>query len=101
MNAKRFSHPVEIFVGLGSHRVIENAGQAYEVLNEWSGSRGPWHAQALSKCRSALTNDRNVAAARIAFVAFARARGVLVPDALTAAMTEAAREWLKRRSFAR
>ncbi|MDH6234506.1 hypothetical protein M2281_005124 [Mesorhizobium soli] len=96
MSATRFSHPVEIFVGLGSHRVIENAGQAYDVLNKWSGSRGPWHAQALGKCQSALTNEGDIAAARIAFVAFARARGILVPDALTAAMTEAARERLKR-----
>ncbi|MDH6231792.1 hypothetical protein M2281_002390 [Mesorhizobium soli] len=95
MNAKRFSQPVEIYVGPGSPRVIENAGQAFDVLNKWSGSRGPWHAQALSKCQSALTNHGDVAAARIAFVAFARARGILVPDVLTAAMTEAAREWLK------
>ncbi|PSJ51380.1 DUF982 domain-containing protein [Pseudaminobacter soli (ex Li et al. 2025)] len=94
MNAKRFSQPVEIYVGVGSPRVIENVGQAYDVLNQWGGSRGPGHAQALSNCHSALTNDGNVGAARVAFVAFARARGILVPDALTAAMTEAVREWL-------
>jgi Protein of unknown function (DUF982) len=95
MNAKRFSQPVEIFVGLGFPRKIDNVVEAYEVLTEWCGSRGPWHAQALIRCRSALTNDGDVEAAHIAFVAFARARGILAPDALTAAITEAAREWLE------
>jgi Protein of unknown function (DUF982) len=95
MNAKRFSQPVAIFVGLGFPREIENIGEAFEVLNEWSGNRGPWHAQALSRCKSALTDDADVEAARIALVAFARARGILAPDALTAATIKAAREWLE------
>lgn len=93
MNAKRFSEPVAIFVGLGSPREIENVLEAYEVLNEWNGSRGPWHNMALSRCRSALTNDEDVETARIAFVAFARARGILA-DAFTVSIERAVREWL-------
>ncbi|PSJ62889.1 DUF982 domain-containing protein [Pseudaminobacter soli (ex Li et al. 2025)] len=95
MNAKRFTEPVAIFVGLGFPREIETVLDAYEVLNEWSGSRGPWHNMALTRCRAALIKDEDVEAARIAFVAFARARGILAADALTASVERAAREWLE------
>jgi hypothetical protein len=95
VNAKHFSQRVEIFVGLGFPREVDTVGEAFEVLNEWSGRRGPRHAQALSRCRSALTNDVDVETARTAFEAFARARGILAPEALTAAANEAAREWLE------
>ncbi|MEP9371925.1 DUF982 domain-containing protein [Mesorhizobium sp. KR1-2] len=94
MNTKRFTQPVAIFVGLGFPRDVDNVWEAYEALIEWNGNRGPMHAMALNVCRSALTNETDVDAARIAFIAFARSRGILVPDAHEESTSRAAEEWL-------
>jgi hypothetical protein len=81
MNAKRFSQPVAIFIGPGSSpREIDSVGKAYKILVEWNRNRGPWHSMALMRCQNALANDADVEAARIAFAAFARARGILAPN---------------------
>ena len=81
MDNKRFAHPVSIIVGLGFPRQIETASEAFQVLNEWHGARSPTHAMALNVCRAASAGEVDVEAARLAFEAFARTRGMLAPDA--------------------
>lgn len=90
---KPFAKPVSIFVGLGFPRDVETVEEAFEILNEWVGSRSPTHEQALAAARTALT-EGNVAVARLAFEAFARKTGILAPDALELAAAKAADEWL-------
>ena len=90
---KRFAKPVYIFVGLGFPRDVESVEEAFEILNEWVGSRSPTHEQALAAGRAALT-DGSVAAARLAFEAFARKTGILAPETLELAAARAANEWL-------
>lgn len=94
MTTKRFDQPVAIFVGLGFPHDVDNVWEAYGLLVEWNGKRGPTHVMALNACRGALSNEADVEAARIAFVAFARSRGILAPDALAKAAARAAEEWL-------
>lgn len=88
-----FPRPVPIFVGLGFPMVVESVEDAYEVLNEWTGSRSPTHAQALSAVGAAL-NGGSVSVARISFEAFASKAGILAPEALDLAAAKAAEEWL-------
>ncbi|HEV2505469.1 MAG TPA: DUF982 domain-containing protein [Mesorhizobium sp.] len=90
---KRFAKPVSIFVGLGFPRDVETVEEAFEILNEWVGSRSPAHEQVLAAVRAALTDD-SVSGARLAFEAFAKKMGVLAPDALELAAARAADEWL-------
>lgn len=94
MNSKRFAQPVSIFVGLGFPRDIETASEAFQVLIEWPGARSPTHTMALNVCRAAATGDVEAATARLAFEAFARARGVLAPEALAETAIRAADEWM-------
>jgi len=94
MVATRFAHPVSIFVGLGFPREVETVEQSFEVLSEWSGSRGPTHSMALAKTRSALRGEDDAATARIAFEAFARKVGILAPEALENAAAKAIEEWM-------
>ncbi len=90
---KPFVKPVSIFVGLGFPRDVESVEAAYEILDEWAGSRSPTHRQALAAVRGALT-DGSVTVARLAFEAFARKTGILAPEALELAAAKAADEWL-------
>ncbi|MEQ1954385.1 DUF982 domain-containing protein [Mesorhizobium sp. CN2-181] len=94
MSRNRFAQPVSIFVGLGFPRDVETPQEAFQVLNEWAGSRGPTHAMALNVCRMALGDEMSIEAARIAFEAFAEARGMLAPDAMIDAAKRASDEWL-------
>ncbi|TWG93788.1 uncharacterized protein DUF982 [Mesorhizobium sp. J18] len=89
-----FTRPVSIFVGLGFPRDVETVQEAWEVLHEWNGARGPTYAAALLACRSALAGKLTTKKARDAFVAFAKAAGILAPDALETATTRAAQDWL-------
>ncbi|MEI9425292.1 DUF982 domain-containing protein [Mesorhizobium sp. Cs1299R1N1] len=94
MRPQLFSKPVPVFVGMGFPRDIVSVVEAYEKLNEWPGSRSPAFTAALCVCQSALVGDKDVETARIAFEAFALARGILAPDALEVAAARAADEWL-------
>lgn len=94
MHVSRFTQPVSIFVGLGFAREIETVGQAFEMLNEWTGARGPAYATALGVCRKALEDGGDIETARFAFETFASSRGILAPDALVLAARQAADEWL-------
>ena len=91
MDNKRFAHPVLIIVGLGFPRQIETA-EAFQVLNEWQGARSPTHAMALNFCRAASAGEVDVEAARLAFEAFARTRGMLAPDAAAISAQQAVDE---------
>lgn len=88
-----FARPVPIFVGLGFPMDVESVEAAFEVLNEWSGSRGFAHAAALAAVRAALLGG-SVSAAHTAFEAFASKVGILAPEALEIAAMRAAEEWL-------
>ncbi|CAM5484256.1 hypothetical protein MAUB1S_08120 [Mycolicibacterium aubagnense] len=90
---KSFAKPVYIFVGLGFPRDVESVEEAFEILNEWVGSRSPTHEQAIATVRAAL-GDGSVSMARLAFEAFARKTGILAPDVLELAAARAADEWL-------
>jgi hypothetical protein len=94
MTSKRFTQPVSIIVGLGFPREIETVSEAFQVLNEWNGARGPTHATSLNVCRAASAGDVDVEAARVAFEEFARSRSILALDALAMAAERVADEWL-------
>jgi hypothetical protein len=94
MDADRFAQPVSIFIGLGFPHDVESASEAYRVLNEWTGGRGPAHTFALDICRAAMAGQDKPENARLAFEAFARSRGILAPDALVETASRAAEEWL-------
>ena len=76
-----FSHPVNVFVGLGFPYEISSLMEACQVLDEWSGSRTSTYEATSAACRAALAGKTDVEAARLAFEAFARAGGILAPDA--------------------
>ena len=81
MAALTFDEPVEILVGLGFPTAIRSVFMAHHIVTEWpTTSRGPSHAAALNACRMALNGIGDVAAAREAFIAFARSAGILVED---------------------
>ncbi|GLS33737.1 Protein of unknown function [Mesorhizobium albiziae] len=94
MPAVRFAQPVSIFVGIGFPRDVETLTEAFQVLNEWTGARGPMHTTALNVCLAALAGQAETETARLAFEAFARARGMLAPDALADAAMLAASDWI-------
>ena len=91
---QRFAKPVSIFVGLGFPYDVETAQQAYTVLNEWPGTKSLMHVRALHVCRSAMAGEADVEAARASFEAFARARGIIAPDALAQAASDLSEDWL-------
>jgi hypothetical protein len=93
MNTNRFAQPVSIFIGLGFPREIETVSEAFQVLNEWDGVRTPTHATALNVCHASCAGEVDVEVARVAFEAFARARGILAPDALATAAKQVVDEW--------
>lgn len=94
MHSKHFAQPVSIFVGLGFPRDIETVSEALQTLIEWPGSRSPTHAMALNVCRAASAGEIDAATARVAFEAFARARGILAPEALMETAIRAADDWM-------
>ena len=94
MTAKSFIRPVPVFVGLGFPYEVSSVLEAYKFLEEWTGSRSPTYAATLAVCHSALVGDKDVESARVAFEAFARARGILAPDAIELAAARAADEWM-------
>ena len=94
MKTDKFGSPVEVFVGLGFPTEIATILAAFQLLNEWSGSRGPVHQRAFDACRAALNGSDDAAGARQAFVEFARDRGILAPEALAASTRKFAREWM-------
>ncbi|MBZ9991654.1 DUF982 domain-containing protein [Mesorhizobium sp. BH1-1-5] len=85
MKVRSFSHPVHVFVGLGFPCEISSVAEACQVLDDWSGARTSAHAVSSIVCRSALVGTADVEVARVAFEAFARAQGILAPDALESA----------------
>ena len=94
MDRSRFAQPTSIFIGLGFPHEVGTSAEAYRVLNEWTGSRGPTHTMALNVCRQAVADETNVEAARLAFEAFARSRGILASEAMMAASESLSDEWL-------
>lgn len=89
-----FNHPVHVFVGLGFPHEVGSVLEAYRVLEDWSGSRGTAHSETLAACRSALLGGGHAEQARVAFEEFARARGILAPEAVDMAAARHAEEWL-------
>ena len=94
MSAKLFSKPVAVFVGLGFPYEINSDIEAYQFLDEWTGSRSPSHAAAMALCQAAISGEQDVETVRVAFEAFAAARGILAPDAVELAVARAAKEWM-------
>jgi hypothetical protein len=90
---RHFDRSVSIFVGLGFPREVRTPLEAFQVLTEWTGRRGPDHAEAIVSCREALVNDADLGKARGDFEAFARNQGILAPDALEISAARYAREW--------
>ena len=88
MKVVSFSHPVNVFVGLGFPCEISSVMQACQVLDEWSGSRTSTYATASAVCHAALAGMSDVELARAAFEAFALARGILAPDTPEPPMTD-------------
>jgi hypothetical protein len=82
MQDLRFERPVSIFVGLGFPSSIDCVEDAYRILNDWDGRRGPAHAAALNACRAALNREIEADTVRGIFEAFAKAHGIVVPDAV-------------------
>ncbi len=91
---KRFDRPVSIFVGLGFPREVETLLDAFHVLTEWTGNRGPDHVHASASCREALAGRIDVGKAREAFETFARNHGILAADALERSAALHAQQWL-------
>jgi hypothetical protein len=94
VNTSKFDRSVAVFVGLGFPREIESVLDAFQLLNEWTGSGGPVHYLALDTCRAALVGKDTVDSARQALVAFALDRNILAPDALVATADKFAQEWM-------
>ncbi|MBP0441355.1 DUF982 domain-containing protein [Tianweitania sediminis] len=84
MHDLRFEQPVSIFVGLGFPSSIESVEDAYRILNDWDGRRGPAHSAALNACRAAIHGEIEPETVRGIFTAFAKAHGIIVPDAVGA-----------------
>jgi hypothetical protein len=95
VNTSKFDRSVAVFVGLGFPREIESVLDAFQLLNEWTGSGGPVHQPALDTCRAALVGKENADSARQALVAFALDRNILAPDALAATAARFAQEWMQ------
>jgi hypothetical protein len=95
VKASNFGRPVKVFVGLGFPREIATVLTAFQLVNEWTGSRDPVHQVALDACRAALVGRGDDASARQAFVEFARDRDILAPEALAASARKFAREWME------
>jgi SH3-like domain-containing protein len=85
---------VEVFVGLGFPIEISTMLSAFELLNEWTGSRGVVHQRAIDACRAALAGTGEDAHARSAFIEFARDRDILAPEALANTARQFADEWM-------
>lgn len=93
MERNLFEEPVSITIGLGYPADVESVEDAYAVLAEWpQGSRDPACQAAMRACRAALRGEVDAAAARAAFVRFAKRSGILTlaPDAVIAANARAA-----------
>jgi hypothetical protein len=94
MHAGQFGQPLSIFVGLGFSRRLDTVADAYKVLAEWpEGNRGAEYRTLLEACRASFTGAANTETVRTLFQDFARARGVLAPDAMAAAALSAEQEW--------
>jgi hypothetical protein len=94
MDSRQFSRPVSIYVGLAFRHDIGSAREAFELLNDWpSRGRGPAYEAAIDACRAALACECDDETARQAFVAFARAAGILAPDMPTGNEQQATDEW--------
>lgn len=85
MNDLSFERPVSIFVGLGFPTSIDNVLDAHRILTDWDGSRGPAHGAAVNACKAALRGEVDGETVRGIFSAFAKAHGIVVPDAVAAA----------------
>ncbi len=85
MNDLSFDRPVPIFVGLGFPTSINNVHDAYRILCDWDGRRGPAHEAAMNACRAAFQGDVDGETVRGIFSAFAKAHCIVVPDAVAAA----------------
>jgi len=94
MPVHHFSRPVSVFVGLGLPREINSVLDAYQFLDEWAASRSPSHAATVALCQAALAGEGDSETVRVAFEAFAGARGILAPDAMELAVARAAEEWM-------
>jgi hypothetical protein len=90
-----FRRPVTLYVGLGFPRQIDDAEEAFMLLNEMPFAvRGPAHAAALKACRAAMHGEVNAETARGVVEAFARSKGILADEAIASMAMEAKRDLL-------
>jgi len=85
MNDLTFERPVSIFVGAGYTHAVDNVHDAHRLLSEWDGRRGPAYSAAINACRAAFEGSVDAETVRGIFEAFAKAHGILVPEAIAAA----------------
>lgn len=85
MSTRTFDSPVFVKQGCGLIQEIACLEDALEFLYEWPRERrGPIHATALRACQKAFETDYPLAAARAAFVGFAKSSRIL--EDITATM---------------
>ena len=73
-----FDPPVAIAVGAGFRRDIASLAQMQNFLKEWPlAENDALHAKALGACEAARAGDATLAQTRRAFMAFARAAGII------------------------
>ncbi len=88
----RFEEPVTVLVGMGLPVRIETVMEAYALLQDWPpASRNGAHAVALNACNAGLAGEIDAETVRATFVAFARRHDILVPDAASLRLSNAAR----------
>lgn len=83
MNRTEFAIPVPVVGGPGEPIIeIESVEKALEFLRSWPTPRqGPIYHTALRCCRAAACGTMNATEARLCFLSFARAAGILATDA--------------------
>ncbi|MGO4837191.1 DUF982 domain-containing protein, partial [Rhizobiaceae sp. 2RAB30] len=82
MNRTEFAIPVPVLGGPGEPIIeIENVEGALEFLRNWPAARqGPIYHTTLRCCRAAACGTMTATEARLCFVSFSRATGILATD---------------------
>jgi hypothetical protein len=81
MNHGRFDEPVTILVGMGFPARIENAMEAYALLQDWPAlKRSGAHTLALNACKAGVAGDVDPETVRATLIAFARRNDILVEN---------------------
>ncbi|RUX89976.1 MULTISPECIES: DUF982 domain-containing protein [unclassified Mesorhizobium] len=96
MDHMRFEEPVTILVGMGFPVTIENASEAYALLQDWPmTSRNGAHTVALNACRAAIAGEVDAETVRATLIAFARRNDLLVPNMISATRSPSAARVLR------